>query len=155
MNRNVMWVVGHCGYEYRPLAVCRSKKEADRLAAKMRAYSANGGDDMYGYFDDVQVDSIMVTDGDLEPDRLYVRMVELWDNGTSDPVRAHSTLQWPFYQYKHAPDSVPRWRWVRAPIHDGNGGRLEVWGLDGATVDALLAEKLADTSYRSKKEVTQ
>ena len=150
----VMWLVGNGGYEYNAHAVCHTKADADRLAAKMRLYSAQL-DNMYGCFDDVQVDSIMVTDGDLEPDRLYVRMVELWDNGTSDPVRAHSTLQWPFYQYKHAPDSVPRWRWVRAPIHDGNGGRLEVWGLDGATVDALLAEKLADTSYRSKKEVTQ
>lgn len=150
----VMWLVGNGGYEYNAHAVCHTKADADRLAAKMRLYSAQL-DNMYGSFHDVQVDSIMVVDADLEPQRLYRRNVNLWDNGEAELVKASSLFQWPFYQASHVTDETPRWRWVRAPIHNGNGGRLEVWGLDEPSVDALLAEKLADTSYRSKKEVTQ
>ncbi|HEY0640263.1 MAG TPA: hypothetical protein VGD67_21750 [Pseudonocardiaceae bacterium] len=143
-RRNVLWVVTRGSYEeYR--AADTEQRAAAIAAAGNAAAEADGDHGPY------QVDTLPYF-GRM-PERLTVHRVtvDLPDafDGTLHGLAAihpdrgvHSRVEW-----EHelaAADTLPaRWRWVRAPAHNGAGGRLEVTGTDERLVHGVFAQQLA------------
>jgi hypothetical protein len=58
-----------------------------------------------------------------------------------------------------APEQLSKpvtWRWVRAPVHDGKGGRLEVYGTDEQRVRQTFSDRkaqlLTEDAFRMRRE---
>src|SRR5690606_10438588 len=125
------------------LCACDSKDRAERIARKLR------GDD--GRYEDAFVEELPVIDYDIEKLRTYRMSVNVWDNGTADEVKAWHTDEWPFGTFYEV-----EWRWVRAPVHGGRGGWIDVWGTNPERVRRVLSEKraqlLAAPAFRARTE---
>lgn len=145
-----VWVISRGAYsDYRVLAVVRGKKkDAELLAAR-----ANAAGDSYG--DAYEVESLPVVSPDVKKVETLMLIAEIRDEG---PVvkeeRMNVQVEWPF-------DSLyalakTEWRWVRAPIHNGKGGRLEVWGTDHERVRKVYGDRkamlLSDDAMRAKRQ---
>lgn len=145
------WVISRGSYsDYRVLAVVRGeKKDAELLAARANASDSNNYGDAY------EVESLPVVSPDVEKVETLMLIAEIRDQGPSvKDERVSVRVEWPF-------DSLyglvkVEWRWVRAPIHDGKGGRLEVWGTDHERVRKVYGDRkamlLSDDAMRAKSE---
>lgn len=151
MDRGQMWAVATGQYsDYRVLCVCDSKERAEQVAAALRA-------DSDGDRSDARVESMPFVDYDPEKVTVFHMTVTVWDDGTVDEDREPwSTSEWPFDQWE--PLDRVAWRWVRAPMHKGNGGRLDIRGTDRARVRRVYSDRkaqlLAEDAFRMKKEAT-
>lgn len=73
----------------------------------------------------------------------YWQHVELWDDGRVDRNEMHSNTGLVISMYNGIPPSRPRVRYIRAPWHDGRGGRLEVRGDSAEAVAKVVSERIA------------
>lgn len=143
-----MWVVSAGSYsDYRVLAVCDCKKTAVKLVDR---YNAGGS---YGY---ARVESLSyVDDPNISRVEVLSMSTTLWDDGSEDVQDNQFRVEWPFEPLYTHEDCV--WRWVRAPIHGGKGGRLDVYGTDHERVRKVFGERRAllimDDAFRAKNEI--
>lgn len=145
-----VWIISSGEYsDYSVLAVVKGgKKAAKSLAARANAHGST--------YTEYRVEELPVVDADVERVEILTLTAEIRDAGPSvkeerDP---YYRVEWPFDALYGAP-SVS-WRWVRAPIHQGRGGRLEVHGVDHERVRKVYSERkamlLADDAFRAKQE---
>jgi hypothetical protein len=146
-----VWVISRGSYsDYRVLAQVRgSKKDAELLAARANA----AGDDLYG--DPYEVESLPVVSPDVQKVETLMLIAEIRDQGPSvKDEKVSIRVEWPFDSL-YALAKV-EWRWVRAPVHQGRGGRLEVWGTDHERVRKVYGDRkamlLSDDAMRAKRE---
>lgn len=134
MDETVYAVTTGSYSDYRVHAVCRTKAGAERLAGRMRA-------DVDGWHTDADTIPLPVVDPEIEQVVTLSLSENLWDDGTTSDVRDGQRTEWPFI-----PMQFPKqgWRWVRAPVHQGKGGRLEVWGTDHEAVRRVFSDKRAE-----------
>lgn len=135
--------------DHRVFAVVQGTREqAEALAAR-----ASQGSPYYGY----DVEELLVVSPDVQQVSLLTLLIDVWDDGSAGEVRESIQTVWPFDSVYGTPD-VSR-RWVRAPIHHGLGGRLEVRGTDHERVRKAYSETLAvlrtDSVLRSLMEWTR
>lgn len=142
-----MWAITSGSYsDYRVLCLCQSKSDAKRLAARMNA--AGGSID-------AEIEEFpVVSDPDVKQVETLRMNVDLWDDGSEGEERISYWTEWPFDRWA---DTRPvQWRWVRAPVHNGRGGRLEVSGTDHKRARKVFSERKAlvknDDAFRSKLE---
>lgn len=131
--------------DYRVLCICPTKKDAKAVAAKVRNDS---------WHSDADVEEFVFVTADVEQIPVLSLSTTLWDDGTETAVSERITDEWPFDSIQ---DVVPlSWRWVRAPIHDNKGGRLDVQGADHERVRRTYSDKraeiMADAGLRMKRE---
>ena len=130
-----MYVVSKGEYsDYRVMCVTDSKERAEHVADAYNATSPWAGAD---------VEELPYVDS--EPQRLHIlTMTEnLWDDGTTSETLERVELSWEF-DLLFPDHAVPvGWRWVRAPIHRGRGGRLDVFGTDHERVRKVFGERKA------------
>lgn len=136
--------------DYRVLAVCKSKKVAKRLAAR---YNAREASEYY----QARVEEIYyVDDPDIKRVETLEITINLWDDGTENEAHQSYRVEWPFDTLFELTECS--WRWVRAPIHKGLGGRLEVRGTNHELVLKVYGEKRAmlksDDAMRAKREMS-
>lgn len=143
----VMYCVARGVYsDYRVMCVCDSQARAKAVA---KAY--NAGEDSYS---EARVETISFVDYEPEQVTLYHLMVEVFDDGTTSEQTERETTEWPFDSW----DPLVRvaWRWVRAPVYHGKGGRLDVHGTDLEAVRHVLSDRRAqlmvDDAFRKRKE---
>lgn len=95
---------------------------------------------------------------DRSPERIEVheRQENVWDDGTTSDLSVRVKVEWEhdmLYPERIAP---VLWRWVRAPMHKGKGGRLEVYGTDPERVARVFSDRrahlLAEDTFRMKRE---
>lgn len=150
MNNNTdpnnMWVISQGEYsDYRVLAICASKELADAQVALI-----TGGEDSYGA---ARVEEMMFLAEVVQPVVSLALSVTIWDDGATSHERESMRSDWP-WEFYGGPVS---WRWVRAPIHNGKGGRLDVNGTDLERVRRVFsdrrAELLATPSMAMRKEI--
>ncbi len=147
-----VWAVSRGSYsDYRVLCIC-----PDERTAKAVAQHVNDSGDGYGY-DAAEVEQIPYI---TEPKTIttYGMSCEVWDNGTTsetrDTIRRESSaaMLWPEY------NRPVHKRWVRAPIHNNRGGRLEVHGTDLERVRRVFSDTRArlitDDALRARREFT-
>lgn len=142
-----IWVLSRGSYSsYRVMCACASKKDAETLAAR---YNADGG------YDEAFVESILMVASDVSKVEVLHLHAELWDNGQETKHDPRVEVQWPFDDHTGLAATPVFWRWVRAPVHGGAGGRLEVGGTDHERVRKVFsdmrAEILADETGQIRK----
>lgn len=133
--------------DYSVLCLCPTKKDAQTIVGKLAGDSG-------GWNRDARVEEFLMVDGDVEKIAFLHMSINIWDDGTDEPLQNAVREEWPFDAIT---DNVPvAWRWVRAPIHGGKGGRLEVSGYDHTRVRKVYSEKRAaykvDDALRAKRE---
>lgn len=137
--------------DYRVLAVVTGgKKAAKELVARANAH----GDTYRTYF----MEELPVVAADVQRVEILTLTAEIRDAGPvveaeRDP---YYRVEWPFDALFGTPACA--WRWVRAPVHNGKGGRLEVQGTDHERVRKVYGERkallLTDDAFRAKREAT-
>lgn len=133
MSDEVVWGVSRGEYsDYRVLCICRSEADAKVVAAKVDALET---------YEKSRVENFLMVDAGVTSVDILAMQVELWDDGTEGTLRQSIETTLPFLAY-HSTDPV-RWRWVRAPIHQNCGGRLEVSGLDHERVRRVFSDRKA------------
>ena len=142
------WVVSSGAYsDYRVVCVCDSKKRAQTVAAAMRG-------DPDGYRGDARVEQLPFVNFDPEKVPVYHRSVVVMDNGTTTSESQRVSYEWPFDQWE--PLDPVSWRWVRAPVYAGKGGRLDVRGTDEERVNRVFSDRraqlLAEDAFRRSPE---
>jgi hypothetical protein len=147
-----MWAVSRGSYsDYTVLCLLKTKAEAKTLVKRM----IEAGDDMYG--DPPRVEEIPVVTADVEQVDILRMQVTLWDGGGEAEASATHWTKWPFDTIWIEDAQPVHWRWVRAPCHNGRGGRLEVAGTDHERVRKVFGERKAliqtDPILRGKREV--
>lgn len=91
-----------------------------------------------------RVESFMLVPAGMAPCKVTVHRysVDLWDDGSIAAPRTWSSTGWAI-EGGCTPPIRPRVRYVRAPTHNGLGGRLEVEGDNEQTVAKVAGEKIA------------
>ena len=142
-----MWAVSKGSYsDYRVLCVCPDKKTAKKIAADVNGCSSWGE----AFVEQLPLlsESRNVTTFDLQ--------CEIWDDGTTSETRYGERAEHEADMLHPERDTPVMKRWVRAPVHDNQGGRLEVHGTDEERVRRVFsdtrAELLATPSLRMRKE---
>ena len=144
-----VWLIESGSYsDYTVHAACPDKATAERVAAELNAANVDSWDDYNVTEVPLVTDVVIITTHQLS--------AEVWDNGTTSATRESSRTEWEgnlLYPQHRAPVGK---RWVRAPIHDGKGGRLEVFGTDLERVRRVFsdtrAQLIADPGLRARKE---
>lgn len=151
-----MFVVSHGEYsDYSVLCICRTKADAEAIVAKLTAGNDENADPDVSYYPDARVQEFPVCDGGVEPVAYLGMYAEIYDDGRTAEDRARLTSEWPFGW--RAPLPRVSWRWVRAPVYAGKGGRLEVEGTDIERVRRVFSDRKAmlmtDDAMRAKREL--
>lgn len=143
-----VWAVSSGSYsDYRVLCVCPSEADAETVASKLRG-------EKDGWHRDADVEEFVMVTGDVEQTPFLRLSTTLWDDGTESLVNEVVQREWPFGSiYDIAPMT---WRWVRAPMHQHRGGRLDVSGTDFDLVRRTYSEKraqlIAEDAFRMTHE---
>ena len=150
VETSTLWAVTKGDYsDYHVLCVCPSKELAETVK---RAY--DGDEDSWG---SANVEAMLFLNREPQKITTHHRFVTIWDEGTTTDQGERQRDEWEF-DLLYPEDRKPvHWRWVRAPMHNGKGGRLEVSGTDPKRVGKVFTEKraqlIADSVMRSRKEI--
>lgn len=141
----MVWALAFGSYSYyRVLCICPTEDDAERLAAKVN---------LHEQWEQADVQSFPVCDATVVPVEVMHLSVTLWDDGREDERVVRLTEEWP---WGYSPAVPLRWRWVRAPMHNDKGGRLEVSGTDHERVRRVFSDRKAqikaEDALRLKKE---
>lgn len=134
--------------DYRVLCACPTKKDAKAVAAKLKT-------DEDGWRTDARVEEFEMVTADVEKVEILMLSTTLWDDGTETHTSERIRSDWPFDTTFD--DGIPMtWRWVRAPMHKNQGGRLDVSGTDFELVRKTYSDKraqlIAEDAFRRKGE---
>jgi hypothetical protein len=145
-----VWVVSSGSYsDYRVHCAAPSKKAAQEIVDVL-----NGADEWIKYF----VERVPVIE---KAERITVYGIEaiISDAGTVRKETVRDRDEWnvdPLLPERLRPVAV---RWVRAPIYNGQAGRLEVYGTDrelvGTTFSTMKARLVGDPELRQRREFTR
>lgn len=145
-----VWVISSGSYsDYRVLCVVEgTKADAERLLVKIR-----GEQDIWTS-SEASVERLPVVSADIEPVEVLDMRVNVWDDGTTTDERSNVRREWSFDLLYEC--GAVSWRWVRAPVHNGKGGRLEVMGTDHEAVRRVFSDRrarlLAEDAFRLRHE---
>lgn len=121
--------------DYRILvAVDGTLEDARLLASRLRGS---------GRYSDANEEELLVVKADIPQVEVLKVSTTIWDDGQVDEAQPRVSVQWPWERYNSDDELIAaaEWRWVRAPMHMGKGGRLDVEGTDHALVRQVLAEE--------------
>ena len=147
----IVWLVSSGSYsDYRVHCAAPSKKAAQGIVAAL-----NEDDEWTEYF---ALEKVPVLEK-AERVTVYGLEVVIADDGTVREESVRDRDEWnvdPLYPERLRPVTV---RWVRAPIYNGQAGRLEVYGTDrervGKTFSDMKAQLVADPALRKRREFTR
>lgn len=136
-QETVAWVVSAGDYsDYRVLCVCPSKADAEEVARKINTAK----EDSRWWYGDASVESLPIIDAEMAMVTHETITTTLWDDGRETAATSRQEITYPLG------GDYPRvaWRWVRAPCHQGRGGRLDVHGIDVERVRKVFSERRAE-----------
>lgn len=98
-----------------------------------------------GWHTDAWVGRIALVEAGTKPVKVtrWTQYVELWDDGTVDTKGPWSNTDYPISSLFGLPPKRPKVRYVRAPVHNSKGGRLEVVGNSEKVVAKVVSERIA------------
>lgn len=142
-----VWVLSHGEYsDYRVMCACPSKDAAELLAARFNSTTSS--------YDSASVEELPICGPDTQQVEILHVTANLWDNGKESETKTSIRTVWPFADFAGMPSAVS-WRWVRAPVHNSAGGRLDVEGVDHERVRKVFGERraqiLADETGQLRK----
>lgn len=142
----MLWTVERGEYsDHKVMCACRTKAEAQ---AVLDAYNADEESRRAARLGRLPLVS--------EPVRITTLSVQvnIFDDDTTDEIREMIRTEFEFDMLWPQHAKPVSWVWVRAPIHNGKGGRLEVHGTDQERVRKVFSDTrarlLADDGLRSR-----
>jgi hypothetical protein len=125
--------------DYRVLALFTSERDAKNHLATVKVNPRRE----YGDGDRIE-EFLLYPDGN-EPKRVttYEHIVTVWDLGVVTGELERSRTEWEYDTIYSRPKLRPEVRFVRAPMHENKGGRLEVRGSNRKAVDQAYSDALA------------
>jgi len=122
--------------DYRVHALFRRKRDAEAAIIQLA-----GSEDFYSS-GSLRVESFHLFDkGEpVVPVPWHALRVNIWDDGRTGEVEERNEAKWPWEFEATIQVDV---RWVRAPIHKNEGGRLEVYGTDLQAVGQVFSDNRA------------
>ena len=95
-------------------------------------------------FNDPYVESFDVHDELPDFVTVYFMTENLWDDGTTSAFRSDAMTHLPWNHYwDYGKMGRPKVDFIRAPMHNGKGGRLEVRGTDEQAVKQAFSDNKA------------
>lgn len=149
IKRDEVLVISSGSYsDYRVHAVVDgTREEAEALAARAQRHQGYG---------DYEIETLPVVKPDVQRVSILLLTATVWDNDLVTDQRERTETTWPFDSPWDVRDVS--WRWVRAPIHQNKGGRLDVHGTDHERVRKVFSDRLAmlrtDDAMRAVGEMT-
>lgn len=142
------WVVSSGSYsDYRVLCVCDTEERANLVAASLRG-------DSEGWRSDAVVEKLPLVDSDPEKIAILRLTTVISDSGSTTDTTERVEHEWSFDTTY--PLVRVAWRWVRAPIYNNTGGRLEVYGCDFEAVRRVFSDRraqlIAVDAFRLERE---
>jgi hypothetical protein len=134
-----MWAVASGEYsDYGIDAICGDRETAEAWAKAMNESADTCGSDH-------RVESIEFVPAGVEPFQVthYTRHAELYDSGKLVEHDMRVDVEWAVGSYMGIPPSRPHVRFVRAPVYQDKGGRLEVRGASEEAVNKVFSERVA------------
>lgn len=134
-----LWTVESGSYsDWRIHAVFENEEDAETWAAAIRGEEG-------GWHSDASVGRLTLVPAGVKPRRIttWEMEAELWDDGRVLNERVHSYTEYPITALHGPPPKRPCVRYVRAPIHGGYGGRIEVRGATEKSVRKVFSERVA------------
>lgn len=144
-----MYTVERGAYsDHRVLCVCKTKRQANAI---VKAY--NGDPESWG--ENAFVGELPIVTK-AEKITTFGLICEVWDDGRVTDEREDMRTEFTFDMLWSTYAAPVIWRWVRAPTHQGKGGRLEVHGTDLERVRRVYSDRraqlLAEDAFRMKRE---
>lgn len=148
-GKKTIWAVSSGSYsDYRVLFLCDSEELAESAAKSLYA-------DPESWHSDARVEEMELYSRLPERVPYITFLAEIRDVGGVVSERSIPTIEHEGASYE--PLIPCQWRWVRAPVHHGLGGRLEVSGTDHELCRKVYGEKrallVADAVFRAQVEV--
>ncbi len=134
-----LYVVSSGEYsDYRVLAAFESEGHANDWRDAIRA-------DEDGWNRDAFVEQLELVPNSMKPAKrtLFVKSAELLDTGEVEEREISETSDWFFGHRAGGMSDRPSVRYVRAPCHKDQGGRLEIEGFNRDAVLKVFSERLA------------
>lgn len=138
MSRTKVWALTTGSYSDYSIKALFTKK---RLAKA--AMLVNKADSEAWSYGDENVETFYLYDEVPEPSTTWYYQANLWDDGTVTEERLTSTTALPWNHWWGEGTERPHVRYVRAPIHQNRGGRLEVRGSDEQAVKQAFSDNKA------------
>ena len=146
-DRRVWLVVTGSYSDYQVECAAASEADGEQIAATINA-SGSG-------YEGARVESVPLVTPPVHPVTVYRASVTVWDDGR---VEHHELWQYARWPWEHEASRPVRWRWVRAPMYEGKGGRLDVTGTDRERVFKVASDRAAmihaDPVLARKREAT-
>ena len=136
-----VWAVSSGSYsDYRVHAIFEDEATADAWA---KAIAAKDEDD-YSWHSDADTQEFPFIATGTEPKKvLIVDLVQdLWDNGKEADARITERREYPIVALYGPPPPRPVVRFVRAPVHNNKGGRLEIRGKSKEAVLKVYGDEI-------------
>jgi hypothetical protein len=98
-----------------------------------------------GWHRDAWVGRILLVESGVKPTKVtrWMQHVELWDDGRTETKGPQSQTEYAIATLWGLPPKRPKVRYVRAPVHNDKGGRLEVVGDSERVVVKVVSERIA------------
>jgi hypothetical protein len=128
--------------DYRVLAVSTNKDTAEVWAKAVREHDDGSG---YRAYTDASIEEMVLLEPGDEPKtvhRVHLRE-EWWDDGRTEGLRVNETDDLPIANWYGVTPSRPSVCFVRAPVHCGKGGRIEIVGRTRKAVMKVYSEQKA------------
>ncbi len=131
-DRRVWLVVTGSYSDYRVECAAASEADAKQIAATINAW--------WRSYEDAHVKSVPLVTPPVHRVTIYMVSVTVWDDGLIQHHQLWQDARWP---WEYEASRPVRWRWVRAPMHEGKGGRLDVTGTDRELVFRVASDRAA------------
>jgi hypothetical protein len=137
VKRRKLWALTAGSYsDYQVHALFPTKKLAE---AGVEAHNK----DKEAWIEGAQVETLYLYDEVPEPTTSWKYQAELWDDGLTTNEYLDSTTALPWNHLRGEAPKRPKVRYVRAPIYNNKGGRLEVYGSDEQAVKQAFSDNKA------------
>lgn len=145
-----MWTVEVGEYsDYKVMCVTHTKAEAERITELYNGTNESTYNNAY-------IGSLPVISGEPQQVTIYGIQETIWDDGRTEHRQESMSIEWEFDLLWPERNRPVTWRWVRAPMHGGRGGRLEVHGTDLERVRRVFSDRraqlLAEDAFRARRE---
>lgn len=118
------------------------EQEAAILAARIQATDPNT---------DYSVEVLATIPLDVRRVEVLTLAVTIMDDGTTEEHKPNFHVAWPWETNVNA----TRMRWIRPPVYKGNGGRLEVTGVDRDEVRSMYRHEKRRLLHDANARLTE
>lgn len=117
--------------DFHVVGICLSKKDAKEAMLRINAEEGNS-------YNSVDIDRYPVLDGTVHKVDVLRMSRTFWDDGREE--KGYGGREYIQREWDYENPTGLSWLWVRAPVHNNKGGRLDIQGSDHERVRKVFGE---------------